>query len=111
MKVDVLVYASWSPLPKPQYLGVLSASYLKGKEHFSFEFDPHWLKQKYKPRLDPDLPLVAGKSFPREKSLFGIFSDSTPDRWGRRLMMRREKMMARKEERSERTLLELDFLL
>jgi serine/threonine-protein kinase HipA len=92
-------------------MGVLSASYLKGKENFSFEFDSQWLKQQHIPRLDPDLPLVAGKSFPRGKSLFGIFSDAAPDRWGRRLMMRREKMIARKEVRPERTLLELDFLL
>jgi serine/threonine-protein kinase HipA len=111
MKEEVLVYASWAPLPEPKYMGVLSASYLKGKENFSFEFDSQWLKQQPMPRLDPDLPLVTGKSFPRGKTLFGIFSDAAPDRWGRRLIMRREKMMARKEARPERTLLELDFLL
>ena len=109
MKVEVLVYAAWSL--QPALMGALSASYLKGKENFSFEFDTKWLAQKTKPRLGPDLPLVAGKSFARGNSLFGIFGDACPDRWGRRLMMKREKMLARKEERSERTLLELDFLL
>jgi serine/threonine-protein kinase HipA len=92
-------------------MGVLSASYLKGKENFSFEFDKSWLLRHNNPRLDPDLPLVMGKSYPQGKSLFGIFSDAAPDRWGRRLMLRREKMIARKEGRPERTLLELDFLL
>jgi len=111
MKVEILVYASWSPLPEPQLMGVLSASFLKGKENFSFEYDSQWLQQKHSPRLDPDLPLVTGKSFPQGKALFGIFSDAAPDRWGRRLMLRREKMMARKEGRPERKLLELDFLL
>lgn len=111
MKVDILVYAGWSPLPEPRLMGILSASYLKGKENFSFEFDPLWLKLKHKPRLDPDLPLTAGRSFPRGKTLFGIFSDAAPDRWGRRLMIRREKVLARKEGRPERALLELDFLL
>ncbi len=109
MKVEVLVYAAWSP--QPALMGVLSASYLKGKENFSFEFDSKWLAQKNKPKLDPELPLVAGKSFARGSSLFGIFADAAPDRWGRRLMMKREKMLARKEGRPERTLLELDFLM
>ncbi|MBF0440678.1 MAG: type II toxin-antitoxin system HipA family toxin [Oligoflexales bacterium] len=112
MKVDVLVYASWYPLEQPQLMGLLSAGYLKGKESFSFEFDTSWLKKKNIPRLDPDLPLVHGKSFPQSRrTLFGIFSDAAPDRWGRRLMSRREKVMARREERPERPLMELDFLL
>ena len=41
MTVELLVYASWSPLSQPQLMGVLSASYLKGKENLSFEFDSH----------------------------------------------------------------------
>lgn len=46
-----------------------------------------------------------------EKKLFGIFSDSCPDRWGRLLMKRREAVQARKEERKPRRLGESDFLL
>jgi serine/threonine-protein kinase HipA len=109
---DVLVYASWNNLEATSPMGLLSATYLKGKESFSFEFDKDWLKHGHLPKLDPDLPLVRGKSFLQPgKPNFGIFSDAAPDRWGRRLMRRREKILASKEARPEKTLMELDFLL
>lgn len=47
---------------------------------------------------------------PADKSMFGIFEDSCPDRWGRLLMKRREAIIAKKEERKPRTLTEVDFL-
>ncbi|HUH01553.1 MAG TPA: HipA domain-containing protein [Kofleriaceae bacterium] len=40
-----------------------------------------------------------------------MFLDSSPDRWGRVLMMRREAQRARAEARPERRLLESDYLL
>jgi serine/threonine-protein kinase HipA len=42
---------------------------------------------------------------------FGVFLDSSPDRWGRVLMQRREAQLARSEGREERRLLESDYLL
>jgi serine/threonine-protein kinase HipA len=48
---------------------------------------------------------------PEEKNNFGIFLDSSPDRWGRLLMRRREVWEAKNEHRDERTLFESDFLL
>lgn len=48
---------------------------------------------------------------PIEKGLFGLFSDSCPDRWGRVLMKRREAVLARKENRKPEKLTESDFLL
>jgi serine/threonine-protein kinase HipA len=45
------------------------------------------------------------------KSNFGIFLDSSPDRWGRLLMKRKEAAIARKEERKPRNLFESDYAL
>lgn len=62
--------------------------------------------------LDPDLQLYSGAFYPRDEKInFGIFLDSCPDRWGRVLMQRREAIIAKKEERKAKTLLESDFLL
>ena len=47
----------------------------------------------------------------KTKSNFGIFMDSSPDRWGRLLMRRREAAMARLEGRKEQLLFETDYLL
>jgi serine/threonine-protein kinase HipA len=54
----------------------------------------------------------AGPQYPvDEKTNFGLFTDSSPDRWGRVLMQRREALLARQEERRARALMESDYLM
>jgi len=112
-KKDVHVYADWSGLNGPVYMGVLHAELLRGKEIFSFEYDPNWLKSGQAQLLDPDLQLYAGMQYLNKqgKSNFGMFLDSSPDRWGRILMRRREAAWARLEKRHEQNLFETDYLL
>ena len=110
MTAQVQVYASWYPLDNPIVMGTLFTDFRKGKETCAFEFDQAWLSRKDIPRLGPDLPLAHGRSFPMRGHLgFGIFSDAAPDRWRRRLMIRREKILARREKRAERTLREMNY--
>ena len=45
------------------------------------------------------------------KNVFGLFADSSPDRWGRLLMTRRERILAEQEGRKPRKLLDSDFLM
>jgi serine/threonine-protein kinase HipA len=109
---SVLVFAHWLELDRPVLLGVLNATVVRGKEVFSFAYDEHWLKSGKAQHLDPDLQLYTGPQYLGEgKSNFGIFLDSSPDRWGRALMDRREAVLARKEERKARALFETDYLL
>jgi len=96
-------------------MGTLYAELIRGRELFSFEYEPDWLSpdnpQNIVP-LDPDLALYSGRQYaPPEKQFFGIFTDSCPDRWGRLLMKRCEAVTARKEGRKPDTLTESDFLL
>lgn len=61
----------------------------------------------YSQILDPDLQFYSGAQYAGdEKSNFGVFLDSSPDRWGRLLMRRREAALAKSEGRSEKTLRE-----
>ncbi len=93
-------------------MGTLTTIPAKGKEVFSFEYTPMWLASGFKFMLDPDLQLYAGRYFPRDqKQNFGVFLDSSPDRWGRVLMNRREAIVARQEKRSPKKLVESDYLL
>jgi serine/threonine-protein kinase HipA len=109
---NILVYADWQGLNSPALLGTLSAIKGRGKETFSFEYSEKWLKSGFSQMLDPDLQMYSGAYYPREdKTNFGIFLDSCPDRWGRVLMQRREAALARLEKRSVVTLLESDYLL
>ena len=81
-------------------------------EIFSFEYDKHWLARPEVFAFDPDLALSAGHQYPDpDRTNFGIFLDSSPDRWGRVLMQRRENSRAGHEKRRARTLTEWDFLL
>ncbi len=109
---SIKVYAHWSSMDNPVLMGILYAERLRGKELFSFEYDKEWLLQGLSRILDPNLQLFSGLHFQNEEqSNFGIFLDSSPDRWGRILMQRREAALARKENRPARKLFETDYLL
>jgi serine/threonine-protein kinase HipA len=109
---DILVYADWDGLETPQFIGTLFSSYSRGKEIFSFEYNKEWLQSSFVHDIDPDLGLFVSAQYLREeKSNFGIFLDSSPDRWGRVLMDRRESILARMENRPRRNLNESDYLL
>ena len=109
---EILVYAHWDGIEAPFLMGSLYATPSRGKEIFSFEYDKGWLQSDYAQIIDPDLQLFEGAQYLNdEKSNFGIFLDSSPDRWGRVLMMRKEAAKARKEERRPKTLMESDYLL
>ena len=97
---EILVYADWDGLETPQFIGTLLSSYSRGKEIFSFEYDKNWLQSSFVQEIDPELELYSGTQYLRdEKSNFGVFLDSSPDRWGRVLMDRRESILARIENR------------
>lgn len=110
---EILVYADWKGLKEsPTLLGKLYSTIVRGNEVFSFEYSDKWLKSKFAQVIDPDLGLYSGSHYlDDKKNNFGIFFDSSPDRWGRALMKRREAILAREEKRQEKTLMESDFLL
>lgn len=92
-----------------QRLGTLSHD--RGQVRFHYE--ELWLRQRNLAfAIDPQLTLDAGPFFPKpETGNFGIFLDSSPDRWGQTLMRRREALQAKDEGRVARTLYSWDFLL
>ena len=109
---EILVYADWDGLETPQFVGTLFSSYSRGKEIFSFEYDKEWLQSSFVQEIDHDFGLYPGIQYLRdEKNSFGVFLDSSPDRWGRVLMDRRESILARMENRPQRNLNESDYLL
>ena len=83
---------------EPVLLGKLYVGVIKGGETYSFEYDVDWLtKNKLSINLDPELQPFTGRQFPIGKGIFGLFSDASPDRWGRLLMNKRERLLAEKE--------------
>ena len=106
------VWADFYFLKEPQKVGSLSASPSRGKEVFAFEYEKSWLTGLYKFQIDPELLLFEGKFHPNAGvENFGAFLDSSPDRWGKTLILRREAQRAKLEKRTTKTLLPSDYLL
>jgi serine/threonine-protein kinase HipA len=110
--MDILVYADWSGIEDAQVMGTLTVTRTKGRSVFSFNYAQSWLEGPHAQTLDPDLQLYAGAQYlPSSKPNFGVFLDSSPDRWGRVLMDRREALIAKNERRRPNKLFEEDYLL
>lgn len=95
-------------------VGCLFADFQRGKEKFSFEYDDEFFASfLFSHFLDYDLqPYKARQYLPIDKALFGVFSDVAPDRWGRVLMKRRERIRAEEQKLPKvNTLYETDYLL
>ena len=96
----------------PVLMGALHCQQSGAGEIFSFEYDRSWLRGAAAFAFDPDLALVSGPQYPAaDRASFGILLDSSPDRWGRVLMQRRENTRARDDGRRPRSLTEWDYLL
>lgn len=113
MKREIHVYADWGWLGEIRRMGLMRSNVIRGEETFSFEYDREWLSQTNELLLDPELLFFEGPQYSADASRanFGVFLDSSPDRWGRLIMKRREALNARLEDRAARRLFESDFLL
>ena len=110
MMKKVYVYENWEK-EEATLIGILCIENIRGSEVYSFEFERTWLDNPSIKILDPYLNLYGGRQYPIDKKIFGIFSDSAPDRWGRVLLDRKEKILASKEARKPKKLFESDYLL
>ena len=87
-------------------VGVLSSSFSKGQEVFSFEFDKRYLANPNYPTIDPRFFLYAGAQYD-----FGFLNDMTPDRFGTMLINKHEQAEAAKEGRVPKKLTLGDYLV
>lgn len=107
----IYVYDDFS-FPEPVLLGMLYVSVMKGSETYSFEYSSEWLKKtNLSVCMDPELMFFGGRQYPSGKKIFGMFADASPDRWGRMLMNKRERIMAEREGRKPAKLYDSDYLL
>ena len=105
-QIDIYVFADWSELKEPRYIGKLIGNKGRGHIAYSFEYDPRWLKDYPYLQLDPNINSFRGIQYAVNNELFGVFQDAMPDTWGRTLMKRRAALDA-----SQEFLSEIDFLL
>ncbi len=110
MEKEVLVYVDLEGTP--HLVGRLWARTRKDRESATFEYDRSWLAHPERFSLEPALELGPGPYHTAsDRPLFGAIGDSAPDRWGRVLMRRAERLRAEREGRAPRTVSEIDCLL
>ena len=108
----IYVYADFDFLEQVEEIGILYYERVKGNDHFAFEFSREWLLHHGGVILSGDLKNVVGKQYPRQgNSVLGFVKDSFPDRWGRTLLDRRERLAAQEDQRPVRTLSNYDYLV
>jgi len=108
----ITVYADFDFLSTPQEIGILGYEHVRGKDHFVYEYSRQWLKQYGGILLSGDLMNVPSLQHPRANdNVFGFVKDSFPDRWGRLLLDRRERLTAQSEGRPTRMLTNYDYLI
>ena len=104
---DLDVYLGWQD--ETLLVGCLWTRSKGSKETSIFEYNEAWIARQDRFSLDPALPLAAGQF--HTAGLFNAFTDPAPDRWGRNLLLRRERRQAKTENRPPRTLLDIDYLV
>jgi serine/threonine-protein kinase HipA len=109
---NIYIYADFDFLEQAEEIGVLSYERVRGNDHFAFEFSREWLSRHGDMILSGDVMNVRGIQHPRQgNSVFGFVKDSFPDRWGRILLDRRERLAAQQEQRPVRNLSNYDYLV
>lgn len=94
--VDFEVHIDLDGRTRP--VGLARGNRVRGTETILFEYDDSWLTDSDRFSLEPALALTRGTFAPRSGlPTFGSIGDSAPDTWGRRLMQRSERRLAKRE--------------
>lgn len=107
---DAFVYVDLDG--RARFVGRLWIHTKRSGQSASFEYDPSWIDAGHRFALEPALRVGPGPYHTAAgRALFSAIGDSAPDRWGRTLLARRERLEAKEQGRASRTLLEIDYLL
>lgn len=90
-------------------VGTLGYDMIRGNAAYQWEFDAQWLLEHRQIKLSGDLQNAGGPQYGSGR-LFGFLQDAMPDRWGRRLIDKRERLLAAQEGRAPRHLTDIDYL-
>lgn len=106
------VYGDFDWLKEVELIGELSFENIRSSETYGFQYSREWLKNHSDILLSDDINNYPGMQYTQAgKDIFGCFSDSLPDRWGRMLLNRKEQILANEENRPVRKLFSFDHLL
>lgn len=97
-------------LQGPVRVGVLEYERMKGNASYRFKYDDAFLKRLPKIRLSADLGRFPGLQS-SGNGIFSCFSDALPDRWGKALIDKRERLLASKDNKIPRVFDDFGYLV
>ena len=98
-----------SCLPQLETVGTLGYDMIRGNATYQWEYSAQWLQTHRGIALSADLHNATGPQFAQGR-LFGFLQDAMPDRWGKRLIDKRERMLAAQESRPTKHQTDIDYL-
>lgn len=106
--IDII--AEFDFLPKGITIGRLDYERVKGDATFLFEYDMEFLHTFPGTVLSRDLGLYEGKQA-TSGQIFSFLGDALPDRWGRALIDKRERIVAAAKNRQPRKFDDFDYMV
>ena len=108
--ISIEIFADLDFLQKSILVGRLDYERIKGEATYLFEFDKDFLRMFPGTVLSRDLGLYEGKQT-CSGQIFSFLGDALPDRWGRALIDKRERIVAREKNRPPRHFNDFDYLV
>jgi len=106
--IDVI--AAFDFLEKEETIGMLNYERKRGKPSYTFTYNNTFLAKHPRLVLSQDLGFFSGEQAMTD-NLFRFLSDALPDRWGRALIDKREKIEARNANRIPREFDDFGYLI
>lgn len=103
VEIDAQVFS------QEEHVGTLGYDVIRGNAAYQWEYDAQWLQKHRQTLLSGELLNTGGPQYGSSR-LFGFLQDAMPDRWGRRLIDKRERLLAFKEGRPAKHLTDIDYL-
>lgn len=94
----------------PQKVGDLGYDSIRGRMAYRWQYEDGWISAHRGITLSGDLQNVSGPQYTND-AIFVFLQDAMPDRWGRRLIEMRERVLAAREKRAVRQLTDVDYLM
>lgn len=110
MMYSVEIIGAFDFLPKETLIGTLEYERVKGNPSYRFQYDQGFLSSFPNVSLSADLGQFLGLQT-SDIGIFRFLGDALPDRWGRALIDKRERMEAQEAGRLPRTFDDFGYLV
>jgi serine/threonine-protein kinase HipA len=110
MSISIEVIAAFDFLDKEITIGTLEYERIKGNASYRFSYDENFLKRAPRLTMSADLGNYLGTQSLGD-TLCSFLGDALPDRWGRALIDKRERLKAKDENRMARVFDDFDYLV